>query len=91
MEARTPFLDRTFVNNYLSLPIEFRNHNKPTTVEQLYYREIFESHFHNKDKIIPYFWMPKYSNVTDSSARKLDIYKEKNKMSKTNLTIDDNC
>ena len=27
LEARTPFLDRTFVNNYLSLPIEFRNHN----------------------------------------------------------------
>ena len=167
LEARTPFLDRTFVNNYLSLPIEFRNHNnnknsnnkiekwllrqsiqendpellpnnvlwrskeafsdgvsshnkswyeiiqdrlnsqysendfkskcekynhnKPTTVDQLYYREIFDSHFHNKDKIIPYFWMPKYSNVTDSSARKLDIYKEKNKMSKTNLTIDVNC
>ena len=163
LEARTPFLDRTFVNNYLSLPIEYRNHNngnkmekwllrqsiqendpellphnvlwrskeafsdgvsshnkswyeiiqdrlksqysedafkskcdkyyhnKPTSVEQLYYREIFESHFHNKAKIIPYFWMPKYSNVTDSSARKLDVYKEKNKMSKTNLAIDVNC
>lgn len=60
-------------------------------LDGVFSREIFESHFHNKAKIIPYFWMPKYSNVTDSSARKLDIYKEKNKISKTNLTIDVNC
>lgn len=155
LEARTPFLDRTFVQSYLSLPIELRNHNnyngmekqllrsavktfdpnllpnevlwrtkeafsdgvsskekswfeiiqdqidkkytdkdfeslskkytfnKPTTKEQLYYREIFDSYFSNQDKTIPYFWMPKYSNATDSSARTLEIYnnmKQKNNL-----------
>lgn len=153
LEARTPFLDRTFVHSYLSLPIEYRNHNNgnkiekwllreaiahneptllpeevlwrpkeafsdgvspqnnswykiienrlkilyskeefitkcnkykytrniPTTPEQLYYREIFESHFPNKGRIIPYFWMPKYTDATDASARTLNIYNNKNK------------
>ena len=150
LEARTPFLDRTFVNYYLSIPIQIRNHNngnqmekyllrkaievmnpnllpskvlwrskeafsdgvsshkkswfeilkenieskyddlefntlsnkyeinKPTTKEQLYYREIFEYHYPNKSSVIPHFWMPKYSNTNDSSARTLDVYKEKN-------------
>ena len=52
--------------------------NKPTTKEQLYYREIFEYHYPNKSSVIPHFWMPKYSNTNDSSARTLDVYKEKN-------------
>lgn len=149
LEARTPFLDRTFVQSYLSLPINLRNHNNgnkiekyllrksietiepnllpndvlwrpkeafsdgvssqekswfeiiqsrledkysnddfeklknkydynpPTTKEQLYYREIFESYYPNKGYIIPHFWMPQYTNAIDSSARKLDIYKDK--------------
>ena len=149
LEARTPFLDRTFVHEYLSIPISVRNHNNeqdmekhllrkavetmdpellpppvlwrtkeafsdgvssqekswyeiiqskldtvyseeeflqksnqykfnpPTTKEQLYYREIFESHYKNRSSVIPAFWMPRYSIATDSSARKLDIYKKK--------------
>lgn len=155
LEARTPFLDRTFVHEYLSIPISIRNHNNeknmekhllrktietmdpellpqpvlwrtkeafsdgvssqekswyeiiqskldtvyseeeflqksnqytfnpPTTKEQLYYREIFESHYKNRSSVIPAFWMPRYSIATDSSARKLDIYKKK-----CNLTIE---
>ncbi len=54
--------------------------NKPKTLEQLYYRDIFSKHFPTLgvDKIIPYFWMPNFiENATDSSARTLDIYKEK--------------
>ena len=27
LEPRTPFLDKAFVNYYLSIPLEFRNHN----------------------------------------------------------------
>jgi asparagine synthase (glutamine-hydrolysing) len=152
LEARTPFLDRSFVDKYLSLPIEYRNHNngeqiekwllrksiemlepnllpqqvlwrtkeafsdgvssqekswfeiindkledmynenefnikvakynfnKPTTKEQLYYREIFEKYYPGKGDIIPAFWMPKYTNATDSSARSLNVYKEKMKL-----------
>jgi asparagine synthase (glutamine-hydrolysing) len=49
-------------------------HNTPTTQEQLYYRELFEKYYPNMSHTIPYFWMPKYVNATDSSARSLGIY-----------------
>jgi asparagine synthase (glutamine-hydrolysing) len=149
LEPRTPFLDRSFVNNYLSIPIDFRNHVKNGTCEKFllrnsfnlqnfrnangkqilpneilwrkkeafsdgvtsntrslfeilqekilatydsflvdnrnqplsrldyekhYYKSIFEKHFPNLQQIIPYYWMPKYTNATDPSARTLDIY-----------------
>jgi len=50
-------------------------HNCPTTQEQIYYREIFEKYFGNNNVyIIPYFWMPRFINAQDSSARTLQIY-----------------
>tara|TARA_R110002073_G_scaffold168351_2_gene325207 strand:- start:949 stop:2697 length:1749 start_codon:yes stop_codon:yes gene_type:complete len=49
-------------------------HNSPETMEQLYYRTIFEQVYPDQEHIIPYFWMPKYVDATDSSARSLDIY-----------------
>lgn len=52
------------------------DHNEPQTLEQLYYRTIFESYYKNLGYTIPYFWMPKYVNATDSSARTLDIYND---------------
>jgi len=160
LEARTPFLDRTFVHTYLSLPMYIRNHNNsnnmekyllrksievmdpnllpydvlwrtkeafsdgvssqenswyeiiqqkldvmyddiefrekckkytfntPTTKEQLYYREVFENHFKGRGKIIPGFWMPKYCAAKDSSARLLDIYKDK--ITKSGSNTDNN-
>tara|TARA_B100001093_G_scaffold500053_1_gene550060 strand:- start:1678 stop:3393 length:1716 start_codon:yes stop_codon:yes gene_type:complete len=54
-------------------------HNLPTTLEQLYYRLLFEKHFPNKGKIIPYFWMPTYGDTKDASARTLDIYNKVNR------------
>ena len=150
LEARTPFLDRDFVNNYLSINPNLRHHSKnnqcekyllrrafardnllpnevlwrtkeafsdgvssqkkswfetlqeyisdnifknnenivdtqkkyythniPKTQEQLYYRNVFDSHYKGCEKVIPYFWMPKYTNATDASARTLAIYKAK--------------
>ena len=53
-------------------------HNKPTTLEQQYYRNIFNGLFPNCEKTIPYFWMPRFVEATDSSARTLNIYKKKN-------------
>jgi asparagine synthase (glutamine-hydrolysing) len=158
LEPRTPFLDKTFVNQVLSIPLHFRNHNhsnnmekyllrksfikpyftdshkrqilpdnilwrtkeafsdgvsshgrslftilqtfiaehynklnanlirimaplgqksyKPSIdLEKKYYKEIFDKEFPNLTHIVPYFWMPKYINATDPSARTLDIYK----------------
>lgn len=54
-----------------------KGHLEPTTHEQLYYRFLFEKHYNGLGKIIPYFWMPKYINAKDSSARTLTIYKDK--------------
>lgn len=144
LEPRTPFLDKEFTKFYISIPIEYRNHNqfgncekylirksfeiyspellpkevlwrkkeafsdgvsskkkawyqiiqenkvvaniprnknyqynKPDTCEKEYYRTIFNKYYNNNcDKLIPYFWMPKFiRNVTDASARTLDVYK----------------
>jgi asparagine synthase (glutamine-hydrolysing) len=143
LEPRTPFLDREFVNYYLSLPSNIRfeanqkqekylfrkafdkdylpkeilwrrkeafsdgvssqdrswykiieekvtkqrdiqydieasySDNSPQTLEQLYYRTIFEKYYPNMGYHIPYFWMPKYINAVDSSARTLSIYEKK--------------
>lgn len=52
--------------------------NPPKTLEQLFYRLIFEKYFPNKGNTIPYFWMPKFTNAQDASARSLDIYNLRN-------------
>ena len=144
LEPRTPFLDRTWVQYYLSIDPEIRFHpkhkqcekyllrksfddgtylpksvlwrtkeafsdgvssikkpwyeiinnsiskkfndnedldlvvNNPVTNEQKYYRMLFNKYYNNSQDTIPYFWMPKYSNANDSSARTLDIYNKIN-------------
>ena len=42
---------------------------------------IFNKHYSNSQHTIPYFWMPKYTNASDSSARTLEFYKNINKIS----------
>jgi asparagine synthase (glutamine-hydrolysing) len=49
-------------------------HNTPETMEQLYYRTIYDSIYKNQSRLIPYFWMPKYVDADDCSARSLSIY-----------------
>jgi asparagine synthase (glutamine-hydrolysing) len=51
--------------------------NTPTTSEQAYYRKLFEDFYPGHGKIVPYFWMPKYVDAKDASARTLEIYKTK--------------
>ena len=152
LEPRTPFLDKNFVNHYLSIPVMYRFHKnngqcekfllrnsfsldyfrdyegkqllpdeilwrkkeafsdgvsnqgrslytilqehiasyistkycKPIEeitpdieLEKAYYKQLFDSKFSNIEhtNILPYYWMPKYTNATDPSARTLDIYK----------------
>lgn len=50
------------------------NHLVPTTKEQLYYRHIFNSLYPRAQLTIPYFWMPRWCNTTDPSARTLKSY-----------------
>lgn len=63
---------KTCTNNYM---FTLQHTNKPLTREQQYYREIFDDAYPNTANILPYFWMPRYVNAQDSSARTLDIYK----------------
>jgi asparagine synthase (glutamine-hydrolysing) len=44
--------------------------------DSYYYRKIFEKHFGNNDQLIPHFWMPKWIDVLDPSARELEDYRE---------------
>ncbi len=43
-------------------------------LEKRYYKELFDKAFPNSTHIVPYFWMPKFTEATDPSARTLDIY-----------------
>ena len=38
--------------------------------------DIFESFFGGHEKLVPHFWMPKWSNTNDPSARELMGYSE---------------
>ena len=48
LEPRTPFLDKEFVNFYLSIPVEFRDHNANGTMEKFLLRSAFQ-----KDRLLP--------------------------------------
>jgi asparagine synthase (glutamine-hydrolysing) len=151
LEPRTPFLDKSFVNYILSIPVYYRNHancvdkiekillrtsfsqdiyknskdqsllpdsilwrkkeafsdgvsgqgrslyqilqekianklnselieNAPFAssieTEKYYYKQIFNSFFPNCESIVPYFWMPRYTDATDPSARTLTFYEK---------------
>jgi len=130
LEARTPFLDKNFVQTYLSIPADIRDHNvqgvcekyllrkafdnkdllpkevlwrtkeafsdgvssdkeswfetiqKRHANEKVYYKQIFSKYYENQDKVIPYYWMPKFVNATDASARTLDVYNKSSRKSK---------
>ena len=43
-------------------------------LEKKYYKSIFDKEFPNCEHILPYYWMPKYTNTTDPSARTLANY-----------------
>ena len=73
-------------NVYVSIQKNYE-HLPPKSLEQEYYRHIFEEKYPGLGKIVPYFWMPRFiEGATDASARTLDIYKkinEENKILKT--------
>jgi asparagine synthase (glutamine-hydrolysing) len=44
------------------------------SMESVHYLEIFTEYFGECYQVIPYYWMPKWINATDPSARTLDVY-----------------
>lgn len=51
-------------------------HNRPKTLEQAYYRYLYDKNYGGCEYTIPYFWMPRFIQASDASARTLDIYKQ---------------
>jgi asparagine synthase (glutamine-hydrolysing) len=66
------------VAKYHQTMINTGDYLMPTTSEQYYYRKVFEEHYSGMGKLVPYFWMPKYVEATDASARTLEIYNDNN-------------
>ena len=52
--------------------------NIPKTKEQAYYRYLYNKYYIGTDHLIDYFWMPKYVDAKDASARSLKCYTENN-------------
>jgi asparagine synthase (glutamine-hydrolysing) len=69
----------TILQEFIAIQYDEKNPNakayKPCIeLEKQYYKEIFDKQFPNCSHILPYFWMPKYTNATDPSARTLEFY-----------------
>ena len=72
---------QNFVNQIISDEEFFQErkrlkHCMPQLKESYYYRKIFESFFGHHDKLVPHFWMPKWVDSIDPSARELEGYSE---------------
>ena len=53
---------------------KYPKHVNCDTLEKKYYYVMFETHFKGCSNVIPYYWMPRFIQATDSSARTLEIY-----------------
>jgi len=78
----TTLNDDDLLNKITNTRKEYLNktdcNNIPETIEQSYYRYLFNLNFKHCDHVIPYFWMPKFINAKDASARSLFIYNKNN-------------
>ena len=63
------------MKTYKNYPL---SNNIPKTREQAYYRYLYNGYYKNTDHLINYYWMPKYTDADDSSARTLNFYSENN-------------
>jgi len=72
---------QNFVDDIIS-DEEFENesakisHCQPVLKESYYYRKVYQQFFGKHDNLIPHFWMPKWTDIIDPSARELDGYSE---------------
>ena len=85
-----------FKENIIQTIVDYKenniSNNIPDTHEKAYYRYLFNKHYNGCDHLISYYWMPKYVNANDASARTLDCYNENNsnKLSKNDEKLLDN-
>jgi asparagine synthase (glutamine-hydrolysing) len=71
-----PFIESSdnMYEHITKLVYQNNTHLVPKTAEQFLYRKIFELNYPEMSHVIPYFWMPKFVDATDASARTLAIY-----------------
>ena len=62
------FMDTKYTDEEFILKSSTYNYNKPYDKESLYYREIFEKYYPNREKTIPYFWKQPFMVGDDPSA-----------------------
>ena len=74
IDEKVKILKGSFVVN------EVTKVNKPTTLEQHYYRDIFDTLYRGCEDVIPHFWMPKFVEANDASARTLKVYADTNQV-----------
>jgi asparagine synthase (glutamine-hydrolysing) len=67
-------LHEFIASEYEEKESKIRPYKPSIELEKKFYKEIFDKEFPNCSNILPYFWMPKYTNATDPSARTLDVY-----------------
>jgi asparagine synthase (glutamine-hydrolysing) len=70
------FVDSQITDTEFETKINTYTHCTPILKESYYYRKIYESFFGQHDKLIPHFWMPKWAETNDPSARELSGYIE---------------
>lgn len=54
-------------------PVTAKSHIQPRTPEAAYYREIFDETFPSQQHILPHYWLPKWTDSDDPSARTLKV------------------
>lgn len=68
------------IQDYIENNVDFENdldlHLKSIDKEKIYYKLIFSKFYPSCANVLPYYWMPKYINSNDPSARTLHIYNE---------------
>ena len=75
----------SIIQNYVKTKVSVDEYEKergkysylmPYSLESYYYRKIFSEKYKNCDRVVPYFWLPKWvGNELEPSARVLDVYK----------------
>ena len=62
---------RGLLDSYIEDISAYSQHNQPITLEQRYYRYLYDRDYRGTERLIPYFWLPKYVEASDASARTL--------------------
>uniref|UniRef100_A0A6C0BBN7 asparagine synthase (glutamine-hydrolyzing) n=1 Tax=viral metagenome TaxID=1070528 RepID=A0A6C0BBN7_9ZZZZ len=66
---------KTLPSTAFQVPTNVNKKTQSDTLEKKYYRHLFEIWYPSFGNVVPYFWMPRYVEATDASARTLEIYK----------------